>query len=137
MQIFDRFISSSIISEHSIELIALSCYHLAKKLRTNMTINDENEQLSLIFSNADYNDEEIFVRIVFLEEKSLHSNFRLPNNSSLKHSIGISRIMFLMITLKSSSKNFFHWTIKAKYINMYIFSYPLQYVVKEIYFMLV
>lgn len=66
MHIFDRFISqtsSPISSDHSMELIALSCYHLAKKLRTNTTINDENEQLSLIFSNADYNDEEIFVSI--------------------------------------------------------------------------
>lgn len=36
-----------------------------------------------------------------------------------------------MITFKSYSKTSFHWTIKAKSISMYIFSYPLQYVVKE------
>jgi len=62
MYIFDRFIyknSLIIINDRSIQLIALSCYHLAKKLRTNILINNENEQLSLIFEN--YSDEEIFV----------------------------------------------------------------------------
>lgn len=66
MHIFDRFISqtsSPILDDRSLQLIALSCYHLAKKLRTNTMINNENEQLSLIFSNAQYNDEEIFVNI--------------------------------------------------------------------------
>ena len=66
MHIFDRFISqtsSSIVNDRSIQLIALSCYHLAKKLRTNTMINNENEQLSLILANANYNDEEIFVNI--------------------------------------------------------------------------
>ncbi|CAF0947046.1 unnamed protein product [Rotaria sordida] len=63
MYIFDRFMSktSSIITnDRYYKLIALSCYNLAKKLRTNILINNENEQLSLIFSNENYNDEEIF-----------------------------------------------------------------------------
>ncbi len=64
MNIFDRFIcqtSSSLITDRSIQLIALSCYNLAKKLRTNILINNENERLSLILSNENYSDEEIFV----------------------------------------------------------------------------
>ncbi|CAF3233420.1 unnamed protein product [Rotaria sp. Silwood2] len=63
MYIFDRFIlktSSIIINDRYYQLIALSCYNLAKKLRTNILINNENEQLSLIFSNENYSDEEIF-----------------------------------------------------------------------------
>jgi hypothetical protein len=64
MNIFDRFISqtsSLIIDDRHIQLIALSCYNLAKKLRTNTFINNENEQLSLILSNENYSDEDIFV----------------------------------------------------------------------------
>jgi hypothetical protein len=64
MNIFDRFISqtsSLIINDRHIQLIALSCYNLAKKLRTNTFINNENEQLSLILSNENYSDEDIFV----------------------------------------------------------------------------
>jgi hypothetical protein len=63
MNIFDRFIlkSSSFITDRSCQLIALSCYNLAKKLRTNISINNENEQTSLILFNENYNDEEIFV----------------------------------------------------------------------------
>jgi len=64
MNIFDRFIhktSSIIINDRYIQLIALSCYNLAKKLRTNVLINNENEKISLIFSYENYNDEEIFV----------------------------------------------------------------------------
>ncbi|CAF3958685.1 unnamed protein product, partial [Rotaria sp. Silwood1] len=65
MYIFDRFIfktSLIIINDRDYQLIALSCYNLAKKLRTNILINNENEQLSLIFSNENYSDEEIFVK---------------------------------------------------------------------------
>jgi hypothetical protein len=64
MNIFDRFISqtsSPIIDDRHLQLIALSCYNLAKKFRTNTSINNENEQLSLIFSNENYSSEEIFV----------------------------------------------------------------------------
>jgi hypothetical protein len=64
MNIFDRFIfktSYIITNDRYIQLIALSCYNLAKKLRTNILINNENEQLSLIFSQENYSDEEIFV----------------------------------------------------------------------------
>jgi hypothetical protein len=63
MNIFDRFIfkNSSFINDRSCQLIALSCYNLAKKLRTNIFINNENEQTSLIFLNENYTDEEIFV----------------------------------------------------------------------------
>jgi hypothetical protein len=65
MNIFDRFISqttcSKITNDRYCQLIALSCYNLAKKLRTNISINNENEQTSLIFSNENYSDEEIFV----------------------------------------------------------------------------
>jgi hypothetical protein len=64
MNIFDRFISktsSRITDDRSIQLIALSCYNLAKKLRTNIFINNENEQISLILAHENYSDEEIFV----------------------------------------------------------------------------
>lgn len=64
MNIFDRFIwktSLNISNDRSMQLIALSCYNLSKKLRTNMLINNENEQLSLILSHENYSDEEIFV----------------------------------------------------------------------------
>jgi hypothetical protein len=63
MNIFDRFIvkSSLFITDRYCQLIALSCYNLAKKLRTNMSINNENEQISLILLNENYRDEEIFV----------------------------------------------------------------------------
>ncbi|CAF1032405.1 unnamed protein product [Rotaria sp. Silwood1] len=63
MYIFDRFIFKTSlinINDRDYQLIALSCYNLAKKLRTNILINNENEQLSLIFSNENYSDEEIF-----------------------------------------------------------------------------
>ncbi|CAF1149515.1 unnamed protein product [Rotaria sordida] len=62
MYIFDRFILkySLSINDHDWQLIALSCYNLAKKLRTNILINNENEQTSWIFSNENYSDEEIF-----------------------------------------------------------------------------
>lgn len=63
MNIFDRFISkySLSINDHYIQLVALSCYNIAKKLRTNVLINNENEQTSWIFLNENYSDEEIFV----------------------------------------------------------------------------
>ena len=63
MNIFDRFIvkSSSILNDRYSELIALSCFNLAKKLRTNMSVNNENELTSLILLNENYSDEEIFV----------------------------------------------------------------------------
>ncbi len=77
MNIFDRFISqtsSLIINDRQIQLIALSCYNLAKKLRTNISINNENEQLSLILSNENYSDEEIFVmyQVFFLLIELFH-----------------------------------------------------------------
>lgn len=64
MNIFDKFISkthSFSINDRHCQLIALSCYNLAKKLRTNILINNENEQTSWIFLNENYSDEEIFV----------------------------------------------------------------------------
>ncbi|CAF0970051.1 unnamed protein product [Adineta steineri] len=62
MNIFDRFILkySAIMNAHYCQLIALSCYNLAKKLRSNISINNENEQTSLILLNQNYTDEEIF-----------------------------------------------------------------------------
>jgi len=65
MNIFDRFILkySLLITDRYCQLIALSCYNLAKKLRTNILINNENEQTSLIFLNENYTDEEIFVNL--------------------------------------------------------------------------
>ncbi|CAF0798651.1 unnamed protein product [Rotaria sp. Silwood1] len=62
MYIFDRFIStySLSINNHDCQLIALSCYNLAKKLRTNTSINNENEQMSWIYLNENYSDKEIF-----------------------------------------------------------------------------
>jgi len=62
MNIFDRFISkySLFLNDRYCQLIALSCYNLAKKLRTNILINNENEQTSLIILNENYTDEEIF-----------------------------------------------------------------------------
>lgn len=76
MSIFDRFISktfSSILTkDRYYQLIALSCYNIAKKIRTNISINNENEKISLIFSNENYSDEEIFVinkkKRVFFQE---------------------------------------------------------------------
>ncbi len=65
MNIFDHFIfktSSLITNDRDIQLIALSCYNLAKKLRTNILINNENEQISFILSYENYSDEEIFVK---------------------------------------------------------------------------
>jgi hypothetical protein len=64
MNIFDRFISKTSLrlkNDRYCQLIALSCYNLAKKLRTNILINNENEKISFIFSNENYRDEEIFV----------------------------------------------------------------------------
>jgi hypothetical protein len=64
MNIFDRFISKTsllLTNDRYCQLIALSCYNLAKKLRTNILINNENEKISFIFSNENYRDEEIFV----------------------------------------------------------------------------
>ena len=72
MNIFDRFLANSsvLISDRSSQLIALSCFNLAKKLRTNMTINNENEQTSLIFLNENYTDEEIFVS--YFKKENFH-----------------------------------------------------------------
>lgn len=63
MNIFDRFISKYPRNpdDRYSQLIALSCYSLAKKLRTNTSINNENEQTSLILLNENYSDKEIFV----------------------------------------------------------------------------
>jgi hypothetical protein len=64
MSIFDNFISKTsllIPTDRYCHLIALCCYNLAKKLRTNVSINNENEQISFIFSSEKYSDEEIFV----------------------------------------------------------------------------
>jgi len=92
MNIFDRFIYkySLLINDRYCQLIALSCYNLAKKLRTNILINNENEQTSWIFSYENYSDEEIFVshfreeqkqkkcKILFLEYRTTYyRNVRL------------------------------------------------------------
>ena len=63
MNIFDRFILKYplAINDRFCQLIALSCYNLAKKLRSNMLINNENEVTSLILLNENYTDEEVFV----------------------------------------------------------------------------
>lgn len=70
MNIFDRFINkySLIITDRYCQLIALSCYNLAKKLRTNILINNENEQTSLIFLNENYHSQEIFDTELFITE---------------------------------------------------------------------
>lgn len=70
MNIFDRFISkyNFLITDRYYQLIALSCYNLAKKLRTNILINNENEQTSLIFLNENYTDQEIFDTELFIAE---------------------------------------------------------------------
>ena len=63
MTIFDRFFSqtSLVMDDRYCQLIALSCHNLAKKLRTNLSVNNENEQTSLILLDENYSDEEIFV----------------------------------------------------------------------------
>ncbi|UJR22936.1 hypothetical protein I4U23_025963 [Adineta vaga] len=64
MNIFDRFLSKksskTTINDRSYKLIALCCYHISKKLRTNIVNNKENDQLAEIFSKENYHDEEIF-----------------------------------------------------------------------------
>ena len=64
MNIFDRFISKSfeILLDRQCQLVALCCFNLAKKLRTNSFRNNENEQTSFILFDGNYTDEEIFVR---------------------------------------------------------------------------
>ena len=63
MTLFDRFFSktSLVMDDRYCQLIALSCHNLAKKLRTNLSVNNENEQTSLILLDENYSDEEIFV----------------------------------------------------------------------------
>ena len=90
MNIFDRFIMkySSLLTDRYCLLIALSCYNIAKKLRTNILINNENEQTSLILLDENYTDDEIFVshlqqktpskEILFLECRTTYCrNIRL------------------------------------------------------------
>lgn len=62
MNIFDRFYLKSCRTkvEQNCQLIALSCYNLAKKLRSNTSINNENELISLIFAE-NYSKDQIFV----------------------------------------------------------------------------
>jgi hypothetical protein len=88
MNLFDRFISkySLLINDRYCQLIALSCYNLAKKLRTNTSINNENEHTSLILLSENYTDEEIFVRHLEKKKKqNFKSCFRIPNNLLLLH----------------------------------------------------
>jgi len=83
MNIFDRFIYkySSSINDRYCQLIALSCYNLAKKLRTNTSVNNENEQTSLILLNENYTDEEIFVSHLINQKYPIEpSYFRIQNN---------------------------------------------------------
>lgn len=65
MNLFDRFIaqtsSTFVGNDRYSQLIALSCYIIAKKLRHNTSINNENEKTAFIFETANYRDEEIFV----------------------------------------------------------------------------
>ena len=65
MNLFDRFIaqttSAVVGNDRSSQLIALSCYTIAKKLRHNSSLNNENEKTSFIFETENYRDEEIFV----------------------------------------------------------------------------
>ena len=94
MNIFDRFIwkNSSILSnDRHYQLIALSCYSLAKKLRANVLTNNENEKLSLIFSNENYSDEEIFVNEKENKQEFLSINilFRVLNKLLLMLWTGI------------------------------------------------
>ncbi|CAF1371840.1 unnamed protein product [Adineta ricciae] len=63
MNLFDRFIAkrtSFQTDDRSLKRIALCCYHISKKLRTNIVNNKENDQLSSIFLKENYDDEEIF-----------------------------------------------------------------------------
>ncbi|UJR25985.1 hypothetical protein I4U23_007333 [Adineta vaga] len=62
MNIFDQFVSknSLIIDDRYCQLMTLTCYNLAKKLRTNISVTNENEITSSIFLNEKYNDQEIF-----------------------------------------------------------------------------
>ena len=64
MTIFDRFIDqtqTTINNDRSLQLIAFSCYNLAKKLRESSLINNENEQISWIIDKENYNDTDVFV----------------------------------------------------------------------------
>jgi len=82
MNIFDCFVSKQTRTDHSLKLIALSCYNLAKKLRTSPISNKENERISSIFSEENYSDDEIFVNqnqfafFVFVNGFSLLSECR-------------------------------------------------------------
>ncbi|CAF1061451.1 unnamed protein product [Didymodactylos carnosus] len=63
MNLFDRYCSSLTQNESSliksVELIAISCYQIAKKLRYTPINFKENHKISLILN--DYTDDEIFV----------------------------------------------------------------------------
>lgn len=89
MNIFDRFISktSLFIDNRSNSLIALSCYNLAKKLRTNILINNENEVTSLILANENFTDDDIFVSHSKENENTQLQFliFRMPNKLLSKH----------------------------------------------------
>ncbi|CAF0771923.1 unnamed protein product [Didymodactylos carnosus] len=62
MNLFDRYCSSLTHNESSviksIELIALSCYQIAKKIRYTLISSKQNHKISLILN--DYTDDEIF-----------------------------------------------------------------------------
>lgn len=69
MNLFDRFIRQtnhlSKINQDNryCQLMALSCYTIAKKLRTTTSINNENEQIDWMYHQGEYRDDEIFVSI--------------------------------------------------------------------------
>ena len=69
MNLFDRFIrhtddaSKMFQDDRSCQLMALSCYTIAKKLRATASINNENEQIVLIYHQEGYHDDEIFVSL--------------------------------------------------------------------------
>lgn len=79
MNLFDRFISKSseILLDRQCQLVALCCFNLAKKLRTNSFLHNENEQTSFILFHENYTDEEIFVRHLSIIEYPMNFCFFL------------------------------------------------------------
>ena len=129
MNIFDRFLGKSPlpISDHHCQLIALTCYNLAKKLRTNTSITNENEQTSWIFFMENYTEDEIFVsrRTSWFWTSHFSSRsirFRMPNKRSSKPWIGIYPLSFPMITFHYWLKRFYRWImIEEKCVYMFTF----------------
>ncbi|CAF1585249.1 unnamed protein product [Adineta ricciae] len=114
MNIFDRFVANYSLTNdnHYCELIALSCYNLAKKLRANILINKENEITSLIFQEKNYQEREIFDAEQLIIETLdwdlstvvsydyipfLLSNLLLPENDLIKLNLHVRTLLSLAI----------------------------------------